>query len=56
MLHLLLHTLEESWLMLPILYITYLVIEHFERKESNDDFLFKHLQKCRFVRKVASIP
>ena len=44
MLHMLIHTLEDTWLMIPLLYISYLVIEYFERRENNDDFLFRKLQ------------
>lgn len=43
--HILHHTIEDTWLMLPLLYLTYLVIEYFERKENNDDRLFFSLQK-----------
>lgn len=36
---------HDTWLMLPLLYIAYLVIEYFERKDSKDDKLFFALQK-----------
>lgn len=45
LIHILHHTIEDTWLMLPLLYLTYLVIEYFERKENNDDRLFFSLQK-----------
>lgn len=45
MLHMLEHALEDTWLMLPLLYLSYIVIEYFERKESNDDILLNSLQK-----------
>lgn len=45
MLHMLEHTLQDVWMMIPLLYISYLVIEYFERRENNDDFLFRKLQK-----------
>lgn len=44
-LHMLEHTLQDVWMMIPLLYISYLVIEYFERRENNDDFLFRKLQK-----------
>ena len=45
MIHLLEHTMEDIWVMIPLLYLAYLVIEYFERRESNDDKLFFQLQK-----------
>lgn len=45
MLHMLEHTLHDVWMMIPLLYISYLVIEYFERRENNDDFLFRKLQQ-----------
>ncbi len=45
MLHMLEHTLHDVWMMIPLLYIAYLVIEYFERRENNDNFLFRKLQK-----------
>jgi len=45
MLHMLEHTLQDVWMMIPLLYIAYLVIEYFERRENNDNFLFRKLQK-----------
>ena len=45
MLHLIEHTVEDIWLMIPLLYISYLVIEYLERRETNDDKLFVQLQK-----------
>ena len=44
-LHMLEHTLQDVWMMIPLLYISYLVIEYFERRENNDDFLFRKLQQ-----------
>lgn len=38
-------TIHDTWLMLPLLYLTYLIIEYFDRKESEDDKLFFSLQK-----------
>lgn len=45
MLHMIEHTFEDTWLMLPLLFLSYLVIEHFERKGSDDDKVFRSLQK-----------
>ena len=45
MLELLHHTLEDTWTMLPMLFLAYVVIEYFERRKSDDDFLFRSLQK-----------
>ena len=45
MLHMLEHTLQDVWIMIPLLYISYLVIEYFERRDNNDDFLFRKLQQ-----------
>lgn len=45
LIHILHHTIEDTWLMLPLLYLAYLVIEYFERRENNDDRLFFSLQK-----------
>ena len=45
MLHLIEHTFEDTWLMFPLLLLSYFVIEYFERKESDDDVLFRSLQK-----------
>ncbi|WP_304957548.1 putative manganese transporter [Dubosiella newyorkensis] len=39
------HAFEDTWLMLPLLYIAYCVIEYFERKDNQDDSLFFALQK-----------
>ena len=36
--------IKDSWLMLPLLYVTYCFLEVFERKES-DDSMFFSLQK-----------
>ena len=36
---------HDTWLMLPLLYAAYLIIEYFERKDSKDDKLFFGLQK-----------
>lgn len=45
-LHLLSHTFEDTWLMFPVLLVTYLIIEIFERRPSgNDDRIFFLLQK-----------
>jgi hypothetical protein len=41
----LLDALSDTWTMLPLLYIAYLVIEHFERKPSEDDNIYFWLQK-----------
>lgn len=45
LIHILHHTIEDTWLMLPLLYLAYLIIEYFERRENNDDRLFFSLQK-----------
>lgn len=44
MLHMIEHTFKDTWLMFPLLFLSYVVIEYFERKESDDDFLFRKLQ------------
>ena len=45
-LHLLSHTFEDTWLTFPILLVTYIIIEIFERRpSSNDDRIFFLLQK-----------
>lgn len=44
-LEIILETLSDNWIMLPLLYITYCVIEHFERKPESDDKMFFSLQK-----------
>lgn len=36
---------HDTWLMVPLLYITYCVLEYFERKDSKDDSIFFGLQK-----------
>lgn len=36
---------HDTWLMLPLLYAAYLIIEYFERKDSKDDKFFFGLQK-----------
>ncbi|EOS60949.1 hypothetical protein C815_00959 [Firmicutes bacterium M10-2] len=36
---------HDTWLMIPLLYVAYLIIEYFERKDSKDDKLFFALQK-----------
>lgn len=36
---------HDTWLMIPLLYVAYLIIEYFERKDSRDDKLFFALQK-----------
>lgn len=37
--------IHDTWTMLPLLYITYIVLEFFERKQTTDDRLFFGLQK-----------
>lgn len=37
--------LNDTWAMIPLMFIAYLIIEHFERKPSNDDSMFWNLQK-----------
>ena len=32
--------IKDTWLMLPLLYVSYLIIEHFERKETDDSWFF----------------
>lgn len=36
---------KDTWLMIPLLYCAYLVVEYFERRPSNDDGIFWKLQK-----------
>lgn len=45
MLEILEHTISDTILTLPILFITYMVLEYFERKSNNDDKIFFLLQK-----------
>ena len=40
-----LDTIHDTWAMLPLLYVTYCVLEVFERKNTQDDKLFFGLQK-----------
>ena len=45
-LHILAHTIEDTWLTFPILFVTYIILEMFERRPSdNDDRIFFMLQK-----------
>lgn len=39
------HSIEDTWTMIPILFLAYCLIEYFERKPSKDDGLFWNLQK-----------
>lgn len=41
----LMETVHDTIMMLPLLFLTYLFIEFLERRKSNDDFLFRTLQK-----------
>lgn len=41
----LLDALHDTWTMIPLLYLAYLVVEYFERKPSGDDSMFWNLQK-----------
>ena len=41
----LLDAIHDTWTMLPLLYITYIILEIFERKNTQDDRLFFGLQK-----------
>lgn len=41
----LLDSLNDTWAMIPLMFIAYLIIEHFERKPSKDDSMFWNLQK-----------
>ena len=45
MLDILLDVLKDTWMMFVLLYITYCVIEFFERKETTDDSMFYKLQR-----------
>jgi uncharacterized membrane protein YraQ (UPF0718 family) len=38
------HTLHDTWLMFPLLFLSYVVIDYFERKGTDDDVLFRKLQ------------
>lgn len=38
-------TLHDTILMLPLLFLAYLVIEYFDRRDSDDDKVFLSLQK-----------
>lgn len=40
-----LDTIHDTWAMLPLLYITYCILEVFERKNTQDDKLFFGLQR-----------
>lgn len=39
------HSFEDTWAMIPLMFVAYLIIEHFERKPSSDDSMFWNLQK-----------
>lgn len=43
--HGLLHTIEHTWTMLPLMFLAYLIIEWFERRPTQNDSLFWNLQK-----------
>ena len=43
--HMIEHTFMDTWMMFPLLFLSYVVIEYFERKDSDDDFLFRKLLK-----------
>lgn len=45
MLELLTDVFKDTWLMLPLLYITYCILERFERGQTSDERLFFGLQK-----------
>ena len=45
MLHIFVHTLEDTWLMVPLLFITYYLLEKYAHSNKGDDHLFKKLQK-----------
>ena len=47
MLELILDTIHDTWLMLPLLYITYCILEVFERRQSDesDEKIFFALQR-----------
>lgn len=40
-----LEIIHDTWIMLPLLYITYCILEIYERKETSDDSMFYSLQK-----------
>ncbi|MDD6467320.1 MAG: putative manganese transporter [Erysipelotrichaceae bacterium] len=44
-LNLLFDSIHDTWMIIPLLYITYCILEIFERKENTDDSLFFSLQK-----------
>ena len=44
-LHMIEHTIKDTWTMFPLLLLTYIVLEIFERRENNDDKIFFGLQK-----------
>ena len=44
-LHMIEHTIKDTWTMFPLLLLTYIVLEIFERRETNDDKIFFGLQK-----------
>lgn len=39
------HSLEDTWTMLPLLFVAYLIIEWFERRDTDDSPMFFALQK-----------
>lgn len=45
MINILFETIEDTWLMLPLLYVTYCILEVFERRPQEDDRMFYSLQK-----------
>lgn len=44
-LHMIEHTIQDTWTMFPLLLLTYIVLEIFERRQNNDDKIFFGLQK-----------
>ncbi|MCF0258944.1 MAG: arsenic efflux protein [Erysipelotrichaceae bacterium] len=44
-LDLLIDTWQDTWTMIPLLFLAYVVIEYFERRDSSDDSFFWNLQK-----------
>ncbi len=44
-LHLFIHTIEGTWLIFPLLWLTYCIIEYWQRNQTQDEKIFLALQK-----------
>lgn len=44
-LHVFVHTIEDTWLIFPLLWVTYCIIEYWQRNQTQDEKIFLALQK-----------